>query len=155
MPHPSVHPATLEDMLHVGRNLKADDRLELGGGISDGGISGALTISSKVLAWTPEGSSLPTAIFGVVPEGNSGPVRVGYVWSLSTPGVYREWRAIHRAAPAILDVLGEGYQVLANVKDTRNEHHCRWLQSLGFVFIANLKGEDGVTYYEFVRIQKQ
>lgn len=151
--HPSVRPATQLDVVKVGMNLKPDDHAELAAleiETSPQRMEMAYRLSRKVYAWGPEDG--PLAVFGVTPD----PVNpVGYLWSLSTPDILSDWREVHRATPAILDELGQGFNLLANIKDARHRHHIRWLRSLGFIFISTVRlGPEGLPFHEFVRIQK-
>lgn len=147
--HHEVRPATEADITHIRENLKEDDRTEIEAlGLTPLAVNQVRHMSSKVLAWGPEGE--PLAIFGVHPDGP-----VGYIWSLSTPEILPRWREVHRSTPAILDELGEGFAVLSNVKDARQRHHIRWLKALGFTFINTHRlGPHQVPFHEFVRIQK-
>lgn len=147
--HKEVRPATEADIPHIIRNLKDDDRAEIAAlGYDADALPFAFEASDKVLAWGPEGA--PLAVFGVHPDGD-----VGYVWSLSTPAILSRWREVHKSTPAILDELGRGFIVLANVKDARHRHHIRWLRALGFTFInTHWLGPKRLPFHEFVRIQK-
>jgi hypothetical protein len=149
--HRNVRPATEADALFIAENMKADDAAEVRA-LNKGSLAvlvkSAFHDAHTVLAWGPEGS--PSAIFGV--RANEG---TGYVWSLSTPKIFDEWREVHRSTPAILDRLGRDFMVLANIKDARHRHHIRWLRSLGFTFINTYHlGEKQMPFHEFVRIQK-
>lgn len=142
----NVRPATEADLKHVASNMKADDVQEMEiAGYSPETLLLAITACDRVLSCGPEGS--PWAVFGVRREGI-----VGQVWALSTPAALVNWREIHRAAPAILDELGAGCRVLANVKYGGNVHHIRWLKSLGFTFINTFEVA-GKPFHEFARIQ--
>jgi len=149
---PNVRPVRPDDAALIAANLKADDRQELEAihGENVGSlIPLALQWAHKTLAWGPEGA--PKALFGVAGDPAEG---VGYIWALSTPDILTDWRRVHRATPAILDHLGEGFSLLANIKDARHRHHIRWLRSLGFTFIAtHTVGPQGLPFHEFVRIQ--
>lgn len=143
-----VRPASVADLDYIASNLRADDLQEIEAlGLERDAIR-SLSGTSKVLAWGPEGR--PFSIFGVHPDGDT-----GMIWSLSTPEISLRWREAHRAVPAILDELGQGFSVLANVKDARHTHHIRWLKSLGFVFInTHHMGPHSLPFHEFVRITK-
>lgn len=149
--HKEVRPAVEADIHHIADNLRDDDLAELR--VLDTKpvrdiIMVGFRLSKKVYAWGPAGS--PVALFGVTPYGSE-----GLIWSLSTPEVFKHWRTIHRATPAILDDLGDGFAVLTNIKDARHKQHIRWLRSLGFTFLAPKSlGPEGHLFYEFVRIQK-
>ena len=149
--HKDVRTATEADAYHIAVNLKNDDREELTAlnqqPIMDTVMNG-FNSSHQVLAWGPEGS--PSAMFGVTKNGGT-----GYVWSLSTPKIFNEWREVHRTTPDILNELGKEFMVLANIKDARHRHHIRWLRSLGFTFInTHHLGEHQMPFHEFVRIQQ-
>jgi hypothetical protein len=149
--HKDIRPAADADALYVARHLKVDDLLELGA-LHKGDITPlvqlAVKVSAKVYAWGPEGE--PMALFGVQ---NAHPV--GYIWSLATPKALENWRLFHRETPTIINDLGQGYDVLANIKDARQHGHIRWLRSLGFTFInTHRMGPYGLPFHEFVRIQK-
>jgi hypothetical protein len=149
----NIRTATLADVQFVGKHLKEDDRQELtavGPDLTPEHLQMAFNLSHKVLAWGPEGR--PLAVFGVTADWGE---KVGYVWSLSTPEILNQWRAVHRCVPEILDALGQEFSVLANMKDARQVRHIRWLRALGFVFIATHRiGPEGLPFHEFVRIQK-
>lgn len=143
--------ATKEDARYIGRNLKKDDAAELRAFFQAPMvelIQLAVETADKCYAIGPEGA--PYCIFGVQVQDTT-----GYIWSLSTPEVLKHWRVLHREVPAILDQLGEGLQILTNIKDARQKHHIRWLRSLGFTFInTQLKGPFRLPFHQFVRIQK-
>ena len=150
--HPMVRPATLEDLLYVGANLKDDDKAEyerLGLTLTVGALELSFAISHKLFAWGPEGK--PLAIFGVTPDWDT---KVGYIWSISTPEILEHWREVHRSTPAILDELGKGFLILSNVKEINQKKQIRWLKSLGFIFISTTRLPNGTPVHEFVRIQK-
>lgn len=146
--HHEVRQATYADLVHIGENLKDDDKAELQAiGARPSDIAKHVSLSHEVHAWGPEGS--PIAIFGVTPR----EPQHGTVWSLSTPEVLQRWREFHRVTPAILDYLGRDYLTLSNIKDARNTQQIRWLRSLGFTFIGSFN-IGGHPFHEFVRIQK-
>ena len=91
--NPNVRPASPEDVVKVGMNLKADDAAELAAlniEANPTNLRLAHMMSHKVYAWGPEDD--PMAVFGVTPDWAEG---VGYIWSLSTPDILKHWREVH------------------------------------------------------------
>lgn len=147
--HPKIRTASVQDIQLVLANLKPDDAEELSYLDRAGPKKLAKVIhrmAVKVYAWGPEDK--PLAVFGVTDGGDG---MTGYVWALSTPDIYSEWREVHRASPSILSDLGQGFLILTNVKNTSHTHHIRWLRALGFTFISTITLGDK-TVHEFVRM---
>lgn len=140
------------DLGRVWETLREEDLLELkAGGLSDPMVlEDALPLmGARMLTWdTNQG---PVAVLGVTPSGNR---RVGLVWAVASDLARPRWRFAVRETKGVLRWLARDYDVLANFKDTRNENHIKWLKRVGFTFIGQHQGENGLNYLEFVRIMK-
>lgn len=140
------------DLGRVWANLRAEDLRELSaGGMDDPTvIEDALTpMGARMLTWdTDEG---PVAVLGVTPSGNR---MVGLVWAVASEAARPRWRFAVRETEEALGLLARDHAVLANFKDDRNINQINWLKRVGFTFINRHKGENGLTYLEFVRIMK-
>ena len=95
---------------------------------------------------------MPVAMWGAVPIGDT----VGGVWLLGTTGLTAAGTRTRflREARKHVDQMQEKYPVLANCVDARNKVHIRWLQWMGFTFIAEHPnyGAEGRAFLEFCRM---
>lgn len=97
-----------------------------------------------------DGEGTPIAMLGVVPLDDL----AGSVWLLGTDGIQKESIRFLRGSRLGLQKLHEVRPVLTNAVDARNTLHIRWLQWLGFTFLAEVRGAGpgGLPFYEFVRV---
>jgi len=98
-------------------------------------------------------SGNPIAMWGVVDQGD----RLGRVWMLATDELVDDKpnsiQFLRQARTWLARVMGD-YDVLFNYVDARNVVHVKWLQWMGFTFIAKHSnyGHEGLTFLEFVRM---
>jgi hypothetical protein len=148
----SFRPYRQGDLGRVWACLREEDLRELSaGGLTDPvALEDALTpMGAKMLTWdTNDG---PVAVLGVTPSGDP---LVGLVWAVASDLARPRWRFAVRETEGALEWLAADYSVLANFKDARNINQIKWLQRVGFTFIARHAGENGLTYLEFLRIMK-
>jgi len=96
----------------------------------------------------------PVGMFGVRPcpdiEAVCG-TRYGLIWYLGSDAATRDARGFMRASRAWLARLWEGYDVLGNAVDERNQVHIRWIGAMGFHFIKrhDAVGPDRRPFLEF------
>lgn len=92
----------------------------------------------------------PAGIFGVAPVEPG----VGAIWLLGTDAlVHGKWRFLRESKKWMAQV-SEGYHLLFNYVDERNDLHIRWIAWLGFTFINRHQhyGAEQRPFLEFVRI---
>lgn len=95
----------------------------------------------------------PVAMWGVTPETG----RVGRVWMLGTDELVGDHRIrirFLREVRRYLQELFETYAVLWNCVDARNTVHIRWIQWMGFTFVAEHPnyGAEGRSFLEFCQV---
>jgi hypothetical protein len=92
-------------------------------------------------------------MFGVVPmNGNDFP-RLGSVWLLGTPDINDHVTQFLRESRKRLDEVCQGYNIVGNFIDERNELHISWLRWLGFKLIKR-HAEHGVEQRPFIEFVK-
>jgi len=95
----------------------------------------------------------PIAMWGVTPDAGE----VGRVWMLGTDELVAN-RQIRlrflREVRAYLQELFKTYSVLWNCVDARNTVHVRWIQWMGFTFVAEHPnyGAEGRLFLEFCQV---
>lgn len=148
----NLRPYRKGDLSRVWRDLREEDIRELrDGGLTDPQVleDALIPMGARMLTWdTNQG---PVAILGVTPSGDA---RVGLVWAVASDLARPRWRFAVRETEGVLQWLARDHTVLANFKDTRNQHQINWLKRVGFTFIGRQQGANGRTYLEFVRIMK-
>lgn len=140
------------DLPTIWRSLRPEDYREFSAfGLTDPLMleEFILTSSLRVTCWDTE--SGPVALYGVTPDQEPG---VGHIWAVASTAAQPRWRFAVRNTEGCLKVLGEGFLLLTNVKDSRNTTQINWLRHLGFTFFRT--EEDfcgtGVPFHQFVRI---
>jgi hypothetical protein len=96
----------------------------------------------------------PTVLFGVTDD----PHRegMGVMWLVATPAVTRASISVLREARHWIDAWCSRYpQGLHNIVDTRNDHHIRWLASLGFDIPTTTIDIKGVPFVHARRAPKE
>jgi hypothetical protein len=96
----------------------------------------------------------PVGMYGVVPAAE----RMGTVWLLGTEGLVSDARVrlrFLREAKAHVARFFDDYDLLWNCVDARNEVHIRWIQWMGFTFIAEHPnyGPEGRRFLEFCKVK--
>lgn len=133
-----IRPATLEDIVHIAKNLRSDDVLEvITATQSEPGeaILRAVTLSRESYTARLAPGEPPCLIFGVTNGASPG---VGVVWLLATDAVLQGRLAVFRGAREWIQRWSRDYHLLHNVADIRNTLHLRWIKSLGFSFGARV-----------------
>ena len=95
----------------------------------------------------------PIAMWGVTPDAG----KVGRVWMLGTDELVGDRRIrvrFLREVKAYLKELFKTYAVLWNCVDARNTVHIRWIQWMGFTFVAKHPnyGAEGRLFLEFCQV---
>ena len=148
------------DIQVVAANMREADRAELKASGRESPQESLLTglLFSRPCLTSCMANGDITAMWGVVP-GNDG---AGAIWLLGT-NVMAE--AIESSAAARLrfirmakeqiDKMHQTYPVLWNRVDARNEAHVKWLQWMGFTFIAEHPnyGAEGRRFLEFCKVR--
>ena len=148
-----LRPATVDDMRFILQNMREADRREyLAAGIVPEGLdpSSALSTARKVTAWGPEGA--PLVVFGVTPSVCG---RWGHPWAMATSQARRHVRHLTAMVSPLLEWLGQGFDGLLNVKDSRNSGHIRWLSGLGFQLLPAQPTTGGHQFHIFIKRIKQ
>jgi hypothetical protein len=117
----------------------------------------SVDVSDEDMCWAALYHKLPVAMFGANPitiEGD-GPYKdlsIGGIWLLATPGIYRNKIDFHRKAKEYLAKMHERYEYLTNFIDADNIPTLRWLPTLGFVPLQEVKefGVDGSTFIQMI-----
>lgn len=95
----------------------------------------------------------PVAMWGVTPDAG----KVGRVWMLGTDDLVLDsstrLRFLREARTYVRDLL-KTYAVLWNCVDARNTVHVRWIQWMGFTFVAKHPnyGAEGRLFLEFCQV---
>ena len=147
-----IRPYTKGDLAYIWENLREDDWVELNAAgelYPDAVEALVLPQAAQILTWDTEGG--PVAVLGVTRLDDPA---VGLIWAIASVHAQPRWRFAVKNTASLLDILGEGFTVLGNFKDSRNKAQIEWLKKLGFVFIQEHPVENDVTYLEFVRINK-
>jgi hypothetical protein len=97
----------------------------------------------------------PMGMWGVVPDGKY--PEAGRIWLLGTDDLVNNCinrTRFLRQAKQEVDRLSSCYQVLFNFMDARNVVHRKWLQWMGFTFIAEHPnyGAEGRLFLEFCKV---
>jgi len=97
---------------------------------------------------------VPLAIFGVVPDLESGKGQAGIVWMLGSADLCRHSTTFLRHSREWVDQLHESYDLLWNCVDARNTIHIRWLKWCGFRFYRRIEtyGVEQRPFLEFARV---
>jgi DNA phosphorothioation-dependent restriction protein DptG len=95
----------------------------------------------------------PIAMWGVTPDAG----KVGRVWMLGTNELVSNRRIrlrFLREVREYLQQLFKTYAVLWNCVDARNTVHVRWIQWMGFTFVAEHPnyGAEGRLFLEFCQV---
>lgn len=95
----------------------------------------------------------PAAMWGVTPVDEM----MGKIWLLGTDDLVKDYpvrRWFLRESRDQIDGLLSFYPVLGNCVDARNKVHIRWLQWMGFTFIAEHPnyGTEGRPFLEFCKV---
>ena len=99
-------------------------------------------------AWAGYGDGRLACLFGVGPASLLG--RVGVPWLIGSDDLVRHQTAFLRRSRPVLATLFDGYDVLTNFVDARNEASIRWLGWLGFRFGDPAPfGPDRLPFYRF------
>lgn len=129
--------------------MRLEDRRELealGLHVTPALLELAVHGAHRASMWWIDGE--PSVLMGITPGDE--PFE-GHPWVLATPRIGRRKRALVGLSRPALDTLAHGYTLLSNQKDARNVAHIRWLQRLGFVFMAR-RDVGGLPFLDFARI---
>lgn len=147
----AVRLSTAEDVTALAPRLRPADVQELlaaGSPSALAALQSGLDLSRPCLSIVDDQDRVVT-MFGVVPSGDP---LVGFVWLLSSDALDHHKIKFLRHSREWLTHLHSHHPVLANMVDARNTVHIKWLQWLGFTFVAErLVG--GHLFFEFVRLQ--
>jgi hypothetical protein len=119
-------------------------------------------MSRKVYVARVEELGPPVMLFGVIEKGMmdgawfdqpNESFLVGSVWMLGTDDMDRYKLTIAKEAPAWIDFLGQGYDVLANCVWQGNHLHIKWLDFTGFSFKPKVQfGPHGDIFLPFYKM---
>lgn len=148
-------PSTIHDARYVADNMRAEDAAELqacSGIPPDEAMLLGFFHSKPCMTMVGRDGRI-MGMWGVTPEGTA-----GRIWMLGTEkmsNMRQDKRVFLRKARAQLELLFNHYPVLFNWVDARNVVHVRWLQHMGFTFVAKHPewGVERRLFYEFVRIK--
>lgn len=100
-----------------------------------------------------DGNGQPVGMWGVTPDAG----KVGRVWLLGTDDLVTDTATrlrFLREAKAYVQELLKTYAVLWNCVDARNTVHVRWIEWMGFTFVAKHPnyGAEGRLFLEFCQV---
>lgn len=130
----SVVKATKEHALHIAKNIRKIDELEVAciGATPINALLGGLKNDYTTLtALTPEDE--PMAMFGVGEVGEQ-----AYIWCLGTPKVVTNGRQFLKSSRKWVKQLTKPYGVTFNYIHEDNKVALKWLKYCGAVFIKKL-----------------
>ena len=147
---PYYRPATVEDAIRVGQNIRPEDKNEIEG----------LGHTVSVLPICYHQSSISVAFFNHENEiaGIAGVVDdeqpyVGQIWMICTPAIAKNPHTFVRQARKWVDGLSGSYRMLWNIADARNTLHHKFLHLLGFKTTATQYPEPYyLPYLEIVKL---
>jgi hypothetical protein len=148
----TVEEAAKLDVVNLAPHLRKEDVAEIAAasGQSPGeALWLGLEKSDRCFAVRRQGHTI--ALFGTVPTRTP---KVGAVWLLASDELFDIRFQLQRHAREWLTKLFEGYDLLGNLVDARNEKHVRWLRWLGFKFLRQTPaGRNGEVFIEFCRMR--
>ncbi|MGL4680418.1 MAG: hypothetical protein ACRCWC_13680 [Plesiomonas shigelloides] len=146
-----IREATSSDAAMVAAMIRPDDRRELAAiGLKPlQSIVSSLAASSK--SWVGLVDNVPVCIFGVSEWGDG----TGRPWMIGTVELEEHQRIFIRKCKECVESMQDGYELLHNYVDARNERAIAWLKWLGFV-IGDAKplGMRGEMFHHFWRFTK-
>lgn len=144
------------DIPIIAAAMRAEDKAEVQaaeGDTPEAALLKCLLIGKPcVTICSPEGT--PLALYGVTPQGD----RVGIVWLLGAEELVERpavrLRFLREARDHLLRFF-EHYDLLWNCVDARNRVHVKWIQWMGFTFIADHPnyGAEGRRFLEFCKVK--
>lgn len=146
-----VRPSLVGDCVYLAKHLREADKNEVQA------VLGKCDLEALVLSWshtkdpyTIFKGETPAGVFGVAPVWPG----IGCVWLVGTEDLVRNRWSFLRQSKGWLDRISSGYGLLYNYVDERNTAHIRWIEWLGFTFIARHEnhGYEQRPFLEFVRI---
>lgn len=150
-----TRPAKILDLVAVSNAMRAEDAAEV---MAQSGSTPREALLFCMLNSAPcqamvSRNGHTIGMWGVIPEEDG----VGRIWMLGTDGMVDDRLdrlTFLRQSKEVLDQLQLSYPLLFNVMDARNVVHKKWLQWLGFTFIAEHSdyGPERRLFLEFVRI---
>lgn len=146
-----------QDIAVVAANMRAADVAELK---ANSGQPPATSLLYCYMKGAPcmsicKPDDTPIAMWGATKDAED----VGFIWLLGTDELVQN-KAIClrflREAKSYVDELLKTYRVLWNVVDARNKVHIRWIQWMGFTFIAEHPnyGAEGRLFLEFCQVSR-
>ncbi len=146
-----------KDIAVVAANMRAADAAEINAGSGETPATALLYcfMSSSPAMTICKADGTPVAMWGVVRDNNE----VGRVWLLGTDDLVQD-KAMRlrflREAKLFLNDLFRTYKVLWNCVDARNKVHIRWIQWMGFTFVAKHPnyGAEGRLFLEFCQVSR-
>lgn len=149
-----VRPARPEDAAALAPKLRDADRREIAATSGEGALE-VLTRSirtSRPCYAVVGDQAAPAGLFGVIPDRDQD--GVGSIWLLGSDELLHNRMFFLRNSRPWIARLHEGYSVLWNYVDARNEVHLRWIAWCGFRFVRCIEkhGAGQCPFYEFESI---
>ena len=146
-----------KDIAVVAANMRAADAAEIKAGSGETPATALLYcfMRSSPCMTICKADGTPIAMWGVVKDNDE----VGRVWLLGTDDLVQD-KAIRlrflREVKLFLNDLFRTYKVLWNCVDARNKVHIRWIQWMGFTFVAKHPnyGAEGRLFLEFCQVSR-
>ena len=146
--HSYYREASVEDAIHVAKNLQPADRLEIEGlGHHPLMLPLYVKLSDPAVTFLDTDGAL-AGIAGIQDEGNG----VGRIWMLCTPAIHDHPIWFARACKRFIDAREE--PILWNWVDKRNTVHIKLLRFLGFKFLREENfGPNNLPFINFCRVR--
>lgn len=147
----TVRPSKPGDCVYLEKHLREADRNEVQATL------GKCDLEALLLSWsytkdpyTIFKGETPAGVFGVAPFRPG----IGCIWLLGTDDLVRCRWSFLRQSRHWMNHVSSGFQLLFNYVDERNTVHIKWIEWLGFTFIARHEkhGYEQRPFLEFVRI---
>lgn len=152
-----ARPSIAADIAAVADNLRQADKNEVQAALDlhPSHTLACCYFTSKPCMTMVGRSGNQVGMWGVVPDGKY--PEAGRIWLLGTDELVDDRLnriRFLKEAKYYLQVMSQQYKVLFNFMDARNVVHRRWLQWLGFTFIAEHPkyGAEGRLFLEFCKV---
>jgi hypothetical protein len=149
-----VRPSIAADVTDMATRLRTEDQAEI---VAASGQPPVVALGEGFAKSTPCYTVMyngrPAAMFGIVPSDCTFP-RLGNIWLLGTDDINVFSREFLRQSKSWLKTICEGYDLVGNLVDERNDKHVKWLKWLEFKFIRRYDefGALGLPFLEFAKI---
>jgi len=147
----TIRPATRSDAYYMACRLRFEDAREIRAASGQAPVDILPDCIVPGKTYVLQLGRSPIAMFGVTTA--DGEPTLGFPWMVATPAlVYNQFYFLRNCRKWI-DTLSQGYTLLTNCVDARNELHIKWLKWCGFTF-TQLHPEWGAEKLPFWQFEK-